>query len=261
IIASILALVVSVTAQSVVQVPPPGPILPQVEQQEYPPVQPLIPFNVAPEGFYGYQPYPSATPLPQQTLPPQTPYNNFAPVPYQYPIAAYPHPAYPNPAYPQFPGFPQFPQFFPQFPSPFQPAVHPVLQPQTIQYGAPQPNPASMPFGNYQAHQPAQPQQLLRPASVPPQGVNGLPKPVSTPYVTSNNNNNNNNQAYGSAYGMYVSTPAAAGAVAVNPQQAARYEAVSGDTVHTASLPGHGKDYKVVSGHAAPVRAMDAGKQ
>ncbi|EAT46598.1 AAEL002213-PA [Aedes aegypti] len=245
IIASILAIVATVASQNVVPVPPPGPILPPVEQQEYAPVQPLTPpFNVAPDGFYGYQPYANAVPQ-------QTPFNNFSPVPYQYPIAAYPHPVYPNPAYPQFPGFPQFPQFFPQFPSPFQPSVHPVLQPQAASQAAPQPNPAPVPFVNFQIPQATSPQQLLRPASIPPQGVNGLTKPVNTPYV-----NSNANQAYGSAYGMYVAAP-----VATSPNTGARYEAVSGDTVHTASLPGHGKDYKVVSGQAAPVRAPVTGKQ
>ncbi|XP_065083740.1 uncharacterized protein LOC135705818 [Ochlerotatus camptorhynchus] len=231
ILGTLLAMVATVIAQNF------GPVHPLAEQPQYAPVQPLIPFNVAPDGFYGYNPYTNGVGLGPQQVPPMIPaYNNFAHLPYQFPVA-YPHPAYPNPAYPQYPVFPQFPQLFPQqlqqLPSPFQPALHPAFPQQIIQHSAPQPNAAAVLYNNYQTQLP--PQQPLTPAIAQVQGVNGLTKPVTTPFGSGN-------QAYGSAFGKYVAVPAS------TSNKSARYEAVSGSTVHTATLPGHEMDYKVVSG-------------
>ncbi|XP_062552594.1 homeotic protein empty spiracles-like [Armigeres subalbatus] len=249
VIISIMTLVVTATAQNVIQVPPPN--LQQIGQPEYTPIQP---FNIAPDGFYGFNPYSNAIGPPQQVPFAVDPYNSIAPSPYNYPVPANAHPAFQNQPFPQFPGFPQLPQFFPQFPGPFQPGVQSVIPPHAIQQGPPQANPlAAVSYMNFQTQQATQPPQPLRPAIAPAQGVNGLPKPVSTPNV------NSNNQAYGSSYGMYVPAGAAPSeatattTAAEGSTKGARYEAVSGDTVHTATLPGHEKDYKVVSGHAAPV--------
>ncbi|XP_055595400.1 proline-rich protein HaeIII subfamily 1-like [Uranotaenia lowii] len=226
---TILAAVATVGAQGVPPVNPGGQVPAPVDfPQQFAPIQPLTtPFNVAPDGFYGFNPYSGPGFVPGFPQFAQPGFNQFLPLPYQFPQQFGPPPA----AYPQFPLIPQIPQVPPQL-APAQlppfaqpPQIPPFLDQRLLQPGNPQPNGAAVSYSSFQVHNntPQQQQQQQSQtddsaSAAPAQGVNGLPKPVTT----STGNDNQAPSNYGSAFGRYVtaSPPAGVGPgrVATNAQ-------------------------------------------
>ncbi|XP_055544075.1 uncharacterized protein LOC129729493 [Wyeomyia smithii] len=146
------SLVALVAAQAFVPAGRPPAPFPSPEYFQYPgPIQtPLTPFNVVPDGYYGFNPYQAAF---APAVPPQFAIPN-QPIPVN--SGASPQTQFINPKVPQV-GYPAFlpPQFVPPFPPQqfFPPATANPNQPAIAQRGRPFSDATAVSFTNFQAGQ------------------------------------------------------------------------------------------------------------